>query len=144
MRTVTVCPPSFPEVPPDRPLAIEPGRVWAVLCGDTGRWRAGAFSPAAASAAECPELERHDGPELFLLVQGRVTLLLADGVGGVCELALEPLRPVLVTAPHAGFCPDGSHTGIAFVVERDAFTTEYRDPTGWRDPSGCEPPSSGP
>ncbi|MBN1336484.1 MAG: hypothetical protein JXB39_11030, partial [Deltaproteobacteria bacterium] len=107
MRIATVRPPSFPEVPSDRPLCIEPDRLWQVLCGDAGHWRAGVFSPAATSAAECVELERHDGPELFLLLSGRVTLLLADGSGGVREVALEPLRPIRVEAPHAGFCPDG-------------------------------------
>ena len=144
MRTVTVRPPSFPDVPPDHPLGIEPGRVWQVLCGDPGHWRTGVYSPAATSATQCPELERHDGPELFLLVTGRVTLLLADGAGGVRPLALEPLQPVLVSAPHAGFCPDGPHAGCALVVERDAFTTEYREPAGWHEAAGCGRPESEP
>jgi len=143
VRSVTVRPPSFPEVPPDHPLPVEPGRTWQVLCGDPGHWRAGAFSPAATSAGGCPELERHDGPELFLLVAGRLTLLLADGAGGVREVELRPLEPILVTSPHAGFCPDGPHAGTALVVERDAFATEYRDPAGWRDPR-CGRPQSGP
>ena len=38
-------------------------------------------------------------------------------------------EPVLVTAPHAGFCPDGPHSGRALVVERDAFDTKYGSPT---------------
>ena len=47
------------------------------------------------------------------------------------EQPLEPGRPVLVASPHCGFCPDGPHTGVALVVERDAFTTEYRAPAEW-------------
>lgn len=130
MRTVRVRPPSFPAVAPDTALAIQPGVVWQVLCGDDEHWRAGVYSPAAASADELPELERHDCPELFLLLSGRLTLLVHTG-GGVRELPLEPGRPVLVEAPHAGFCPDGPHSGTAFVVERDRFTTEYREPDRW-------------
>jgi hypothetical protein len=130
MRTVHVKPPSFPEVQPDTPLELEPGRLWQVVAGDAEHWRAGVYSPAATSPAELPELERHTCPELFLLLDGRVTLLIHDGQD-VRELPLEPGKPVLVTSPHSGFCPDGPHTGRAFVVERDIFSTEYREPAGW-------------
>jgi len=130
MRTVSVTPPSFPDAPTGEPLDIEPGVVWQVLCGDDAHWRAGVYSPAASDPAELPELERHDCPELFLLLSGRLTLLCFED-DGVRELALEPNRPVLITAPHSGYCPDGPHTGAAFVVERDRFTTEYRGPGTW-------------
>ncbi len=130
MRTVHVQPPSFPEVEPNAPLDIEPERLWQVLCGDGEHWRAGVYSPAASSAAELPELERHTCPELFLLLEGRVTLLLHDGER-VRELPLEIGKPVLVTQPHSGFCPDGPHTGKVFVVERDIFSTTYETPEGW-------------
>jgi hypothetical protein len=130
VRTVTVTPPSFPEVVPDQLLDPVAGRLWQVLCGDGGHWRAGLWSPAATCAGDCPELEQHTCPELFLLIDGRITLLLHDG-DGVRELPLEPGRPVLVTRPHSGFCPDGPHCGRAFVVERDAFSTGYRAPEAW-------------
>ncbi len=130
MRTVHVKPPSFPAVDPDTALEIEPEKLWQVVAGDLGHWRAGVYSPAGVSASDCPELERHTCPELFLLLDGRVTLVIHDGQG-VRELPLEPGKPVLVTSPHSGFCPDGPHTGRAFVVERDIFSTEYRTPEGW-------------
>jgi len=130
MRTVTVTAPSFPEAPTEQELPIEPGQIWQVLCGDLDHWRVGVYSPAATSPDELPELERHTCPELFLLLSGRLTLLLHVD-GEVRELALRPNRPVLIQAPHAGFCPDGPHTGTAFVVERDRFSTEYREPSGW-------------
>ena len=131
MRTVHVHPPSFPDVEPNTPSNIEAGRLWQVLCGDADHWRAGVYSPAATSAADLPELERHTCPELFLLLEGRVTLLLHDG-DGVRELPLEHGKPVLVTHPHSGFCPDGPHTGKVFVVERDVFSTTYKTPEGWK------------
>ena len=130
MRFVRTRPPSFPTVAADSPLSVAQGVEWQVLCGDADHWRAGVYSPARTTAAEVSELERHDCPELFLLLWGRLTLVcFRDGC--VEELELEPFRPVLISAPHAGFCPDGPHTGRAFVVERDSFATEYREPNTW-------------
>lgn len=131
MRTVTVTStaesPSFPiDAPANSPLSIQADRLWQVVCGDRGHWRAGIFSPVAASLAECPELERHTCPELFILISGSLTLVLLKD-GKVEEMPLQPERPVLVTCPHAGYCPNGPHTGRAFVVERDAFSTVYED-----------------
>ncbi|MBM4371936.1 MAG: hypothetical protein FJ098_09795, partial [Deltaproteobacteria bacterium] len=76
------------------------------------------------------ELERHDCPELFLLLEGSLTLVLACD-GELRDVALEPGRPILVEAPHGGYCPDGPYTGAALVIERDAFNTEYRDRGSW-------------
>lgn len=130
MRTVKTERPSFPPAIPDARLEVKAGLRWQVLCGDEGHWRMGIYSPPEASAEACRELERHDCPELFVLLSGRITLLLAQG-GGVRQLPLEVGRPVLVTQPHNGFCPDGPHTGVAMVIERDAFRTEYRRPGDW-------------
>jgi hypothetical protein len=131
MRTVTTRPPSFPDAAPNALLTPEQKVRWQVLCGDRGHWRAGIYMPAESSRAEVNELERHDCPELFLLLSGALTLVLAEG-GAVRELPLAIGKPVLVTAPHSGYCPGGPHTGAAFVVERDAFDTEYREAAAWK------------
>jgi hypothetical protein len=89
------------------------------------------YSPEVSGPEEVTELEQHDCPEFFILLSGRVTLVLADGQGGVKEVALRPECPLLVSAPHSGYCPDGPFTGRALVVERDAFSTEYRDLAEW-------------
>ena len=130
MRKVEVKPPSFPPVRADAPLEIKPGLRWQVLCGDQGHWRVGVYSPPETKASDCVELERHDCPEYFHLLSGRLTLLV-HGPDGLREVPLEPGRPVLVSSPHCGFCPDGPHSGVALVVERDAFSTEYRPPLEW-------------
>ncbi len=130
-RFVTVSAPSFPDALFNGPLTVDPGQRWQVLCGDTDHWRVGVFSPPETRADDLAELERHDCPELFLLISGRLTLVLA-GPNGPEELPLQQGQPVLVTAPHGGFCPDGPHSGAALVVERDAFTTEYRPHGEWR------------
>ncbi|MBN2360769.1 MAG: hypothetical protein JXR83_15045 [Deltaproteobacteria bacterium] len=130
MRTVQVQKPSFPEVAPNQPLPVPPDNVWHVVCGDDDHWRVGYYAPASTSADQLSELERHTCPELFVLQRGRLTLLLASD-GKLQELPLQLGVPVLVTAPHSGYCPDGPHTGVALVVERDQFATEYRAPGEW-------------
>ena len=129
MRQVSTRPPSFPEVHTETPLGSPAGR-WNVVCGDRGHWRVGVYSPEAGSRAEVVELERHDCPELFLLMSGRVTLVVAEGQEAR-DIELSPGLPVLVRAPHSAYCPDGAHTGTAFVVERDSFDTEYREVQEW-------------
>ncbi len=132
MRKVEVKPPSFPAAAENRSLEVRDGVRWQVVAGDAGHWRVGLYSPPETSAAQCPELERHDCPELFQLLSGRLTLVLFDE-GRVREVALEPGRPVLVTAPHTGYCPDGPCSGTALVVERDVLSTEYRTPQEWAE-----------
>lgn len=132
MRTVTVVAPSFPDARENEVLSIVPDLRWQVLCGDEGHWRAGIYSPPETSRDELDELELHDCPELFLLLEGRLTLVCWID-GAVRELELPPGQPVLVTAPHSGYCPEGAHTGSAFVVERDALSTEYRTEGEWAD-----------
>jgi hypothetical protein len=127
MREVQTRYPSFPAVETEQPLAIEPERNWQVLCGDRDHWRVGIYSPAATSAEQIAELEQHDCAELFCLLAGKLTLLVARN-RQLEQLVLEPGRPVLVDAPHAGFCPDGPHSGRALVVERDSFDTRYAAP----------------
>ncbi len=129
-RRVQTRPPSFPAAPVDAPLSVEADKVWQVLCGDSSHWRAGVYSPELTSADDIEELERHDCPELFLLLEGEVTLLVADG-RKTRQIVLEPGKPVLVKAPHSGFCPKGPHTGRAFVVERDSFDTLYQKVSEW-------------
>lgn len=130
MRHVETKRPSFPPVTPDLPLSLESGVRWQVACGDEGHWRVGYYSPGDTSARAIQELEQHDCPELFLLLSGRVSLLLKKE-GGLEVVELQPMKPILVECPHCGFCPDGPHSGIAMVVERDAFQTEYRKPEEW-------------
>jgi len=130
MRHVRTERPSFPAAGADTLLQWASAERWQVLCGDEGHWRLGIYAPPEASRTEVEELERHDCPELFVLLEGRLTLVLSKD-GGIVEVPLEAGKPILVEAPHAGYCPDGPHTGAALVIERDAFETEYRGVGDW-------------
>ncbi len=130
MKIVETHPPSFPQATLNQLLTVQVQKRWQVLCGDNDHWRVGIYSPAETSLDEIHELERHDCPELFLLLQGEITLVLCTQ-GKLEKIPLKPLQPVLVTAPHNGFCPQGAHSGMAIVVERDRFVTEYQPVSDW-------------
>lgn len=134
MRIVETRRPSFPEAPENVLLSPAGGKRWQVVCGDAAHWRAGLYSPPETRREEVQELERHDCPEMFLLLSGHLTLVLAEN-GGLRELPLEAGRPIVVTAPHSGYCPGGPHSGVALVVERDEFSTEYRVTNEWLETS---------
>jgi hypothetical protein len=117
---------SFPEFDLHRGLSARAKKEWQVLCGDKSHWRVGSYSPPQRNATAVKFLEKHTCVELFLLLSGSVTLIIDDG-SGEYELPLEPMKPVMVAGWHAGFCPDGAFAGTALVVERDRFSTIYRD-----------------
>ena len=117
--------PSFPDVTANILLESCSDTQWQVLCGDKDHWRVGYYSPVATSLEEVGKLEKHSCPELFLLLEGKVTLLLSDGKG-IRTLELEKFKPVLVDSWHNGFCPEGPLYAKVLIVERDHFHTEYR------------------
>ena len=129
MRKVTTSAPSFPDAPLDQLLNLECGVRWQVACGDAGHWRVGFYSPSETCAGDIKELETHDCPEFFLLLTGRLTLVLRDE-DGLREVELKQGKPILVEAAHSGYCPSGPHSGVALVVERDAFETSYESLPG--------------
>jgi hypothetical protein len=134
-RKIETRSPSFPRVALDKAIRrLKRGRRWQVVCGDSGKYRVGIYSPEVASVEEIREFERHSCDEFFLLLEGEVTLamLVETGRGPrLKELPLRPLEPVFVRGWHAGFCPKGAFTGLAVVVERDHFTSWMR-PNPWK------------
>ena len=116
---------SFPGFALHRGLVARPGKEWQVLCGDGNHWRVGYYSPPQGRGGEVKQLEKHTCVELFLLLSGKVTLIVDDG-SGEREVPLELLKPVMVAGWHSGYCPRGPFTGVALVVERDQFSTVYR------------------
>jgi hypothetical protein len=117
---------SFPKFALHRGLTAKAKKRWQVLCGDKNHWRVGYYSPTDGKTSQVKKLEKHTCVELFLLLSGSVTLILDDGRGEY-QLRLKPLQPVMVTGWHCGYCPNGAFTGVAMVVERDQFSTIYRD-----------------
>ena len=124
-RFVEVKAPSFPAAKKNCILTVEHKKTWQVLCGDSNHWRTGIYSPSTSSVDEIQELENHSCPELFLLTEGELTLVI-EGKNGLKKLKLEKGKPVFIDTWHSGYCPKGPYTGKAFVVERTEFITEYK------------------
>lgn len=118
--------PSFPNVTKDKRLKIKKSVRWQVLCGDRGHYRIGIYSPEHIKKSDIKILEKHSCPEFFMLIKGELSLLLIDDKGREKVLKLLPYRPIFVSTWHNGFSPAGKFKGVAIVVERDEFDTEYR------------------
>lgn len=120
---------SIPEVVPaaamEQPLHWRRSERWQLMCGDANAWHAGVYSPAESSLVEIDELEAKDCPALFLLLEGRITIVFANKAGELHEMALEPGTPVLISSPFAAYCPDGPHAGVALIVERADLTSHW-------------------
>lgn len=96
---------------------------WRVVFQDTGSWRCGIYVPEHKSKEEIKVLEKHNIPELFLLIEGKISLLIKENE----KLKVLPLKKneiVIVDTYHNGFSPAGKK-GIALVIERDTFETTY-------------------
>lgn len=101
---------------------------WQLLDDDRTS-RARICSPAESSLADIDELAHHDVPSLFLLLEGRITIVCANNAGELHEMALEAGSPVLISAAHATYCPDGPHRGVALVVERADLPSQWQPAT---------------
>jgi hypothetical protein len=130
---VVVNPKLTPKITYNTPLTLKDKTLWQVICGDGANWRAGLYSPDIASVKEIKKLEKHSCPEFFMLVSGKISLLIESDIkpeAGIKVIELEAFKPILVNTWHNGFCPDGPYTGSALVVELGEFTTEYKYLTG--------------
>ena len=103
---------------------------WRVVFRDSDRWQLGIYVPENEKLEDIEFLEKHDCPELFILVDGRVTLVLSDG-DRLEEVEMEKGKAYVVEAWHNAYRPGGVH-GIALVVERPDVKTEYRRLSSFR------------
>ncbi len=93
---------------------------WKVIVKDEGFWAVGLYRPENESLEDVKELEKHDCPELFVLLEGDITLVLSEGKG-LKELKIEKGKAYLVTEWHNAY-----GKGLALVVERDGVKTEFK------------------
>jgi len=128
MKKVIVKRPSFPNFNFNELLKPQENKQWQVLCGDEKHWRLGIYSPQYSQESDIEELESHNCPEIFVLLEGQISLLLFHEETKKFEiLELKKGIPIVVSAWHDGFCSNGPFTGKALVIERDQFETFYKN-----------------
>ena len=98
------------------------GERWKVHFKDEGNWLLGVWIPEFSSREEVSYLERHEKPELFLLLKGKIVMLLSEDGKNIKEVELESGKPLVVYGWHNGYRVG---EGEALVVEWDGNTTEY-------------------
>lgn len=105
---------------------FQDGFDWQVLHHDDENWCTGISSPPQSSIDEIVQLEKHDGPEFFMLTKGRANILVRDEEEERV-IELKPFQPVVVNGWHHTYCPDGPRTGSILVVEKPNAKTEIKN-----------------
>jgi len=100
------------------------GERWQVVFRDGDRWQAGIYIPENTSREEVVVLERHNRPELFVLLEGKITLVLSEDGVALKEVEMEPGKLYVVEEWHNAYRPGGAK-GVALVVEAPDVETEY-------------------
>jgi len=97
---------------------------WSIVFIDDECWRAGIYVPENASPKEVVVLEKHDRPELFILLDGEITLVLSEDGVEVKEVRMEQGKVYVVEEWHNAYRP-GNRPGRALVIEAANIQTEY-------------------
>ena len=105
-------------------IKISPGKRWEVVFRDNDNWQVGIYFPEYTSREQIDVLEKHDAPELFYLVSGRIVLVLSNDLKEIREVEMEPGEIYIVNEWHSAYRPNGEN-GIALVIEKPSIKTEY-------------------
>ncbi|RLF19176.1 MAG: hypothetical protein DRZ82_06655 [Thermoprotei archaeon] len=99
---------------------------WHVVFREDEKWQCGIYVPENESLEDIKFLELHNAPELFILIKGKINLVLMDESGKVHEIPMEEGKLYIVQTWHNAYRPNGKE-GIALVIERPDISTEYRN-----------------
>ena len=96
---------------------------WKVIFNDDMKWRVGIYVPENKSLEEISYLEAHNAPELFLLLKGKVNLVISEDLQSYKIISMEKYKIYIVNEWHNAFRIGDE--GIALVVERSDIATKY-------------------
>lgn len=105
-------------------LSLQSKKRWKVIFRDRNNWCCGIYIPEFTDASEIQKFEKHSGPELFLLLEGKVTLVLLENKRRK-EVPLKKDKVVVVNTWHNAYRPKGAK-GVALVIERDNIATQWK------------------
>ncbi len=96
---------------------------WKVLQSDKNFWTIGLYSPENKSKEDIKFLEKHDCPEVFLLLEGEVTLIIKKNKNSrLRKIVLKKDEMVVIDEYHNAYSPNG---GKALVIERNKIRTNF-------------------
>lgn len=105
-------------------ISLQSKKRWKIIFRHKNNWRCGIYIPDFTDSSQIQKFEKHDGPELFLLLQGKVTLVLLKHKRRK-EVPLKNDEIVIVNTWHNAYRPKGSK-GVALVIEKDNISTQWR------------------
>lgn len=105
-------------------ISLQSKKRWKVIFSDKNNWRCGVYIPEFTDASEIQKFEKHNGPELFLLLEGKATLVLF-GPKVRKEKSLKKGEVVIVNTWHNAYRPKGDK-GMALVIEKDNISTRWK------------------
>ena len=94
---------------------------WQVVF-EEGNWLCGIYQPENKSLADVSKLEKHDAPELFLLVRGEITMVISKDGKNLEEYRLKPGEVFITNQWHNAYSEGG---GRAMVIEKCGVKTEF-------------------
>ena len=103
---------------------LQSKKRWKVIFRHKNNWLCGIYVPEFTDSSEIQKFEKHNGPELFLLLQGKVTLVLLKHKK-YKEIPLKKHEIVIVNTWHNAYRPKGSK-GVVLVIERDNISTQWK------------------
>ena len=106
-------------------IPIRGDRRWKVVFKENDRWQCGIYVPENKSLDDVKFLEKHNAPELFMLIEGNIALVLMNEKGKLQEVPMEKGKVYIVNTWHNAYRPEGGK-GIALVIERPDIKTEYK------------------
>ena len=101
-------------------IKLKGKKRWRVLFRDK-KWLAGIYIPEFTRRSEIKELEKHAGPELFCLLEGRIRLVIKDN-REVREIEMKKGEIIALNCWHNAYCPGGA-SGKALVMEKTGNST---------------------
>ncbi len=105
-------------------IRLSPKQRWEIVFRDNDNWQVGIYSPEYTSREQIDVLEKHDAPELFYLVSGRIILVLSNDLKEIREVEMEPKKIYIINEWHNAYRPNGEN-GLALVIEKPTIKTEY-------------------
>jgi len=105
-------------------IIIKGDMRWNVVFKDEERWQCGIYVPENSDRSQIKRMEKHDGPELFYLIEGNITLVLSEDGKKITELPMEKNIVYIVNEWHNAYRPNGMK-GISLVIEKTGVKTEF-------------------